>query len=150
MEKKVISFLGGLNKDDNGLNFPEGDYKSANNIIIESDEEGNGVAIKKMNSTKQLSSNIATHFQSSEYVQSCVDLDNSIYVLLKGKYNTIATPSEPVSVLIDAATIVKLTKGPTGFFEVIRIIRNYDYQGCTIEPDMCISFSEFNNSCCIN
>ena len=66
MEKKVISFLGGLNKDDNGLNFPEGDYKSANNIIIESDEEGNGVAIKKMNSTKQLSSNIATHLQSSE------------------------------------------------------------------------------------
>ena len=57
MEKKVISFLGGLNKDDNGLNFPEGDYKSANNIIVESDEEGNGVAIKKMNSTKQLSSN---------------------------------------------------------------------------------------------
>ena len=138
MEKKIISFLGGLNKDDNGLNFPEGDYKSAENIIIETDEEGNGVAIKKMNSTKELSSNIATHFQSSEYVQSCVDLDNSIYVLLKGKYNTIATPSEPVSVLIDAATIVKLTKGPTGFFEVIRIIRNYDYQGCTIEPDMCI------------
>ena len=138
MEKKVISFLGGLNKDDNGLNFPEGDYKSAENIIIETDEEGNGVAIKKMNSTKELSSNIATHFQSSEYVQSCVDLDNSIYVLLKGKYNTIATPSEPVSVLINAATIVKLTKGPTGFFEVIRVIRNYDYQGCTIEPDMCI------------
>ena len=44
MEKKVISFLGGLNKDDNGLNFPEGDYKSANNIIIETDEEGNGVS----------------------------------------------------------------------------------------------------------
>ena len=138
MEKKIISFLGGLNKDDNGLNFPEGDYKSAENIIIETDEEGNGVAIKKMNSTKELSSNIATHFQSSEYVQSCVDSDNSIYVLLKGKYNTIATPSEPVSVLIDAATIVKLTKGITGFFEVTIVIRNYDYQGCTIEPDMCI------------
>ena len=46
MEKKVISFLGGLNKDDNGINFPDSDYKSASNIIIETDESGNGIAIK--------------------------------------------------------------------------------------------------------
>jgi hypothetical protein len=140
MEKKVISFLGGLNKDDNGLNFPEGDYKSANNIIIESDEEGNGVAIKKMNSTKQLSSNIATHFQSSEYVQSCVDLDNSIYVLLKGKTETDITLG--VSTMSERATIVKLTQTNnqyvSGAFTVKVILRYYDYQGCIIEPDMCI------------
>ena len=140
MEKKVISFLGGLNKDDNGLNFPEGDYKSANNIIIESDEEGNGVAIKKMNSTKQLSSNIATHFQSSEYVQSCVDLDNSIYVLLKGK--TVTDITLGVSTMSERATIVKLTQTNnqyvSGAFTVKVILRYYDYQGCIIEPDMCI------------
>ena len=133
MEKKVISFLGGLNKDDNGLNFPEGDYKSANNIIIESDEEGNGVAIKKMNSTKQLSSNIATHLQSSEYVQSCVDLDNSIYVLLKGRYY----PGGSLSSSFDAASIVKITI-VNGIAVIAIVINNYDYQGCTIEPDMCI------------
>ena len=131
MEKKIISFLGGLNKDDNGLNFPEGDYKSAENIIIETDEEGNGVAIKKMNSTKELLINTANHFAESEYVQSCVDLDNSIYVLLKGRYHNGSS-------LVNAATIVKLTKYYTGTFTVTRIIRNYDYQGCTIEPDMCI------------
>ena len=133
MEKKVISFLGGLNKDDNGLNFPEGDYKSANNIIIESDEEGNGVAIKKMNSTKQLSSNIATHLQSSEYVQSCVDLDNSIYVLLKGRYY----PGGSLSSSFDVASIVKITI-VNGIAVIAIVINNYDYQGCTIEPDMCI------------
>jgi len=131
MEKKVISFLGGLNKDDNGLNFPEGDYKSAENIIIETDEEGNGVAIKKMNSTKELLINTATHFSESEYVQSCVDLDNSIYVLLKGRYYNGSS-------FVNAATIVKLTKYYTGTFTVTIVIRNYDYQGCTIEPDMCI------------
>ena len=107
MEKKVISFLGGLNKDDNGLNFPEGDYKSANNIIIESDEESNGVAIKKMNSTKQLLSDIASHFVTSEYVQSCVDLDNSTYVLLKGK---VSLTIDNIVQNHDRATIVKLIK----------------------------------------
>ena len=131
MEKKIISFLGGLNKDDNGLNFPEGDYKSAENIIIETDEEGNGVAIKKMNSTKELLSDVASHFATSEYIQSCVDLDNSIYVLLKGRYYNGSS-------FVNAATIVKLTKYYTGTFTVTIVIRNYDYQGCTIEPDMCI------------
>ena len=135
MEKKVISFLGGLNKDDNGLNFPEGDYKSANNIIIESDEEGNGVAIKKMNSTKQLLSDIASHFATSEYVQSCVDLDNSTYVLLKGK---VSLTIDNIVQNHDRATIVKLIKTSTGSFAVEVIIRHYDYQGCSIEPDMCI------------
>ena len=134
MEKKVISFLGGLNKDDNGLNFPEGDYKSANNIIIESDEEGNGVAIKKMNSTKNILSNVASHFIKAEYVQSCVDLDNSVYVLLKGRCLTSFT----LSSILELATIVKLTKTNTGTFTVDIILRHYDYQGCTIEPDMCI------------
>jgi len=134
MEKKIISFLGGLNKDDNGLNFPEGDYKSAENIIIETDEEGNGVAIKKMNSTKELLSNVASHFVTSEYVQSCVDLDNSVYVLLKGRGLTGIT----LSSIVAAATIIKLTKTNTGTFTVDIIIRHYDYQGCAIEPDMCI------------
>ena len=134
MEKKVISFLGGLNKDDNGLNFPEGDYKSANNIIIETDEDGNGVAIKKMNSTKNILSNVASHFIKAEYVQSCVDLDNSVYVLLKGRYLT----SIALSSILELATIVKITKTNTGTFTVDIILRHYDYQGCTIEPDMCI------------
>jgi len=132
MEKKVISFLGGLNKDDNGLNFPEGDYKSANNIIIETDEDGNGVAIKKMNSTHLKLSNTATHLLSSEYVQSCVDLDNSIYVLLKG----MNTSGDSV------ATIVKLrpqkTRAGITNFTSTNIITSYDYQGCRIKPDMCI------------
>ena len=135
MEKKIISFLGGLNKDDNGLNFPEGDYKSANNIIIETDEESNGLAIKKMNSTKQLLSDIASHFATSEYVQSCVDLDNSTYVLLKGK---VSLNIDNIVQNHDRATIVKLIKTSTGSFAVEVIIRHYDYQGCSIEPDMCI------------
>jgi len=135
MEKKVISFLGGLNKDDNGLNFPEGDYKSANNIIIESDEESNGVAIKKMNSTKQLLSDIASHFVTSEYVQSCVDLDNSTYVLLKGK---VSLTIDNIVQNHDRATIVKLNKTSSGSVTVEVIVRHYDYQGCSIEPDMCI------------
>ena len=130
MEKKVISFLGGLNKDDNGLNFPEGDYKSANNIIIETDEEGNGIAIKKIKSTKELSSSLSPSLSQSEYVQSCKDVDDTIYVLAKGK-NSSGTV---------LASIHKIKLGATSddAIELTEIIDHYDYQGCSIVPDMVI------------
>jgi hypothetical protein len=127
MEKKVISFLGGLNKDDNGINFPDSDYKSASNIIIETDESGNGIAIKKMNSTKQISSNIAPHFSKAEFVASIKDTDNSAYILLKGKTNAGTT----------AATIIKV-KIENSSANVTNIISHYDYDGCSIIPDMTI------------
>ena len=126
MEKKIISFLGGLNKDDNGLNFPEGDYKSANNIIIETNESGNGVAIKKMNSTQQLSTSIAPHFSKAEFVASIKDIDNSAYILLKGIIGGDY-----------AATIIKV-KIKNSNVDVTNIITRYDDQGCSISPDMTI------------
>jgi len=126
MDKKIISFLGGLNKDDNGIQFPEGDYKSANNIIIETNESGNGVAIKKMNSTQQLSSNIAPHFSKAEFVASIKDIDNSAYILLKGIIGGDY-----------AATIIKV-KIKNSNVDITNIITRYDDQGCSISPDMTI------------
>ena len=122
MEKNIISFLGGLNTDDNGIQFPEGDYKSANNIIIETDDGGNGVAIKKMKSMGAFIADVSGDFTEPEYVQSCRDTEDTVYLLIKGKLSGVLK-----------ARILKLKAA-----EITTLINNYDYQNCTIVPDMVI------------
>jgi hypothetical protein len=106
MAKISLRATGGLNKDFDPNNLPQGDYSSASNIVFDSGKSGGAGAIRLMESITTAGITI------TGIKETCQDVDGSIYVL--GDNGTTATIYKIPTTLDSSTAVLTYTHNISG------------------------------------
>lgn len=106
MAKVSLRATGGLNKDFDPNNLPQGDYPAASNIIFDSGKSGGAGAIRLMESI------VSANISITGIKETCQDVDGSIYVL--GDNGTTASIYKIPTTLDSKETVLTYTHSVSG------------------------------------